>query len=147
MTVQQNTALFSLLQNFYGGDSRTYFNLPDLRGRTPMHGYLPVQSVYGGAETVAITAANIPPHTHTVDGSSAVGTALLPSATAGSIASVAVNATSHVAASAYAPLSNPVPLNMGTVSANGGGAGHNNMQPFVVMNFCIATIGVYPPRS
>lgn len=147
LTIQQNAALYSLFHNYYGGDQATYFNLPDMRGRTPMHGYLGTQPTYGGAETVAIVSANIPGHTHSVGGSTAVGTSLLPSATAGNMSSVAINATTHVAASIYAPLSNAVPLNPATVSTAGTGGGHNNMQPFAVLNFCIAKTGVYPQRS
>lgn len=152
MQVQQNAALHSLLGNTYGGDLRTYFNLPDLRGRVPVdenNYYASRDYVRGkalGAETVPLTAAQTPQHQHTLNVLSTAG------ATANSVgSSISGTATSPivtVAPNLFAPPGTaPIPLNPAVLSTTGDGAAHSNMQPFLVLNFCIATTGIYPPRN
>ena len=152
MPVQQNAALNSLLGSTYGGDGRTTFNLPDLRGRTPL-AYTTSGtcsqglSVYAmgaktGTETVALTTGQMAGHTHATQGVSGVGTT---GAISGNyLATVAPTGTDPNPI--YAVPQSPLAINPGTVGTSGTGAPHPNMQPFTVMNFCISTVGIYPTR-
>lgn len=141
LSIAQNTALFSLLGTTYGGDGRTTFALPDLRGRTAVgSGQGPgqtnrTQGEVGGTETVALTAATLPPHSHTVAASSSA-TTKNPS---GSLPAVTG------AGSSYGTTSD---LGMGAAMIGGGGSGqpHANMQPYLVLNWCIALVGIFPSR-
>jgi len=150
LPVAQNQALFSLIFNYYGGDGVTTFALPDLRGRT-WYGYGGINQQTGklynignaaGSETVALTVATLPTHNHLVAAVSAVGTNLNPEKEA-----VFFAETPATGPNLYAPISGaPQPLNPASVEVTGSGGGHNNMQPFSVVNFCICTTGIYPPR-
>jgi microcystin-dependent protein len=138
LPINQNQSLFSLLGTTYGGDGRTTFALPDLRGRTPMHkgGGLALGQM-GGQEGVALTQAEIPSHDHPMRASSqAANTA---EATGAALAQSAENA--YVGSSASASLS------ADSVGNTGGGQPHNNMQPFLTLYFIIALTGTYPPRN
>lgn len=152
--VSQNQALYALLGNTFGGTPPSNFNLPDLRGRVPLGiGTSPISgTVYqqgvayqGGNETVTLTAAQVPAHTHTVKALSTQGTAILP--TDGIVSSVKTAPANPLL---YGAFGTPTPatqaLNPATVSSVGGAA-HNNMQPFTVANFCIATKGIFPARN
>jgi microcystin-dependent protein len=153
LNIQNYAALYALLNTTYGGDGRTTFGLPDLRGRTAIgrgtskQGTTYKQGVAGGAESVALTQAQIPPHTHLVQTVVAAATTL---AVAGnSISSWGTNSKVPTAQNIYATptsASGMVPLNPGSVLPEGGGAGHENMQPFQVLNLCIAYQGVFPPH-
>lgn len=152
MQIQQNQALYSLLGTTYGGNGTTTFNLPDLRGRAMVHqnqtdpsgNYLRGKAL--GVETVALTGTQIPPHQHLVTGIAAVGPGQSPSGNFFSTS--ATNASIPTAPNLYAaPGTAPVALNAATISPAPAAAGHNNMQPFLVLNFCIATAGIYPPRN
>lgn len=152
LQIKQYQALASLLGNMYGGDGKTTFGLPDLRGRTGMHfgvdinGTTYQQGAQGGAETVTLTTDQIPPHYHDVN------------AYTGKADRAAINgnfpaqptATIVTPAKIYAvptEQSQTVTLVGSSVQTYGGGASHNNMQPFQVLNFCIATAGIWPPRQ
>ncbi len=143
LPINQNQSLYSLLGTTYGGDGRTSFALPDLRGRTPLHqsdGKRLGQK--GGAETVTLTAAQTPAHTHTFKASSSVADEN--------------TATNHVLATS-SPLpdmlykdpeaANMTTLHAGSIANAGGGQSHNNMQPFMTLNFCIALQGLFPSRN
>ena len=139
LPINQNQSLYSLLGTNYGGDGRTSFALPDLRSRTPIHrsdGHPLAQK--GGAETVALTAAEIAAHTHTAHASSAAGNNAIPAGRV--LASVADIYRDPEAASMTA-------LRSGTVTNAGGGQGHNNMQPFLTLGFVIALQGLFPSRN
>ncbi|MBB5941875.1 MULTISPECIES: phage tail protein [unclassified Xanthomonas] len=147
LPIQGNQALAALLGNQFGGDGKTTFNLPDLRGRVPVgQGANPLTSPpvmysvgnYGGLEGVALSAAQIPPHIHTVNAVAAVGT------TAG--ASNAYIAEPADPQYLYAPTGTLVALAPDAVSEEGAGAAHNNVQPSLVLNFCICTVGLFPSR-
>jgi len=146
LAISQNDALFSLLGTIYGGDGRTTFGLPDLRGRLPIDdgsgpGLSPRQlGNRSGAETVSITAATMPTHSHTVMGTTNPGDSNNPAAK--------VPAVAPVAAYSNQP---PDPANAqfaGTAISNtGSGGSHSNIMPFQVVCFIIALYGVYPSRN
>ena len=148
LPISQNTALFSLLGTTYGGDGKSTFALPDLQGSAAMHpGQGPGLSLYdlgqiGGSETVTLLVSEIPAHTH------GVGRAL---ADAGNTVSPvnavwAQSAAGRGAAALYKDGSPTGKVNMQSLNITGGGLPHNNMQPYLTLNFCIALQGVFPQR-
>jgi microcystin-dependent protein len=145
LQINQHAALASLLGNTFGGDGRTTFALPDLRGRTPMHAN-PQQGLMqgnaGGLEQVTLTTAQIPAHAHTVTASGATAERSSLAATPPSYLGATAGGSSYAPA-AGATLTS---LDPSTVKAAGGNAPHQNMQPSLVINFCIATTGIYPTR-
>lgn len=152
MQIQQNNALYALLGITYGGDAKTTFNLPDLRGRTPVcYATAPPPqglSAYrmgdkNGAESVTLTTSQIAPHSHVQQGVSAQGTTgAMPGNYFSQVAPTGTD-TNPI----YATPQELLTINPGTVGASAGGAAHNNMQPFAVVNFCISTVGLFPPRQ
>ena len=145
LPLSQNTALFSLLGTTYGGDGKSNFALPDMQGNAPMHpGQGPGLSLHdlgetGGSETVSLLESEIPAHSHQLRASSDPADQPVPSparSLARSSNGFAWNATfsaSQMSDNAIAPA--------------GGDQPHNNMQPYLTLNFCIALQGVYPPRT
>lgn len=144
LPIAQNTALFSLLGTTYGGDGRTTFGLPDLRGRVPLHdgsGTGPGLSSYslgqqGGLETVTLTAQQIPPHNHLQACSSDDPNSGSP----------AGNFPAAVSPPIYSSGANAAMANTAVGNA-GGGQQHENRQPYLAINFCIALQGVFPSRN
>ncbi|NCT67993.1 MAG: phage tail protein [Rhodanobacteraceae bacterium] len=140
--IQQNTALYSLLGVRFGGNGTSNFALPDLRGRAPMGfgngaGLTPrAVGESGGSETVTLLSAEVPPHTHSLR----AGNAKADRANA-SGAMLAASADDSFGTGAL------VTLAPTSVSVAGGSQPHNNMQPFLVLNFVIALQGVFPVRS
>lgn len=145
LTITANQALYSLLGTKYGGDGKTTFALPDLRGRIGVN-INPASPDYqlgkaGGAENVTLTQGQMPTHNHAFQGRAEAGTS---AAVAGNIVS---SAAGSPAPPLYAPPSaTPIPLNPGSVTVTGGGLPHPNIQPFLVTNYCIAVVGLYPPH-
>ena len=143
LPISQNTALFSLIGTTYGGDGRTTTALPNLEGRAPMHpGRGPGLTARrlgerGGAETVTLTEAQMPSHGHDYQGTNATAQQAEPGGAhpARSPDEDAYGSGATVAMSADA------------TGHNGGGQPHNNLQPFLVLNFIIALTGLYPSRS
>lgn len=138
LPINQNQSLYSLLGTTYGGDGRTSFALPDLRGRTPIHvGQGHREGQKSGEETHTLSASEMPRHTHVLHGSSSEGDAPVPSG--------------HVLARTppmiYRSPANLTPLASGTVTNVGGGQAHENMQPYLAVNFCIALQGLFPSRN
>lgn len=138
LPIAQNMALFSLLGTMYGGDGRTTFALPDLRGRAGMHpSSVHTQGERAGQEGVTLTTAQIPPHSHTANCSNVVGTQTSP---AGKFwaqdfdGNVVFSSTGGATMAAAA-------------IGNTGGQPHSNMQPYLVVNYCIAVQGIFPSRS
>lgn len=146
LSIAQNTALFSLLGTTFGGDGQTTFALPDLRGRAPIHqGQGPglsskTMGEVSGSETVTLISSQMPTHTHTVRALSTNGNLKSP---AGNIPAN-VQGTSTNIYSAAAADTNMKTTMIGTA---GGNQPHENMQPFLVINFCIATEGIFPSRN
>jgi len=159
--ISQNTALFSLLGVTYGGDGGTTFALPDLRGRMPMHEgqgpglTLRIRGQRSGTETNVLNATQLPIHDHTVN-IPVTGTVTLNGNEDGADTNSPNNGTLTEAAvySTGAPdpgvSINGLNANL-TASGNTGNAGGsqpvNNMPPFLVVNFCIALQGIFPPRG
>jgi len=141
LAIQQNAALFSLLGVTYGGDGRTTFALPDLRSRVPLHfqaGTI-AEGAIAGTETNTLTMANLPVHTHTLMANKSVPNTVPVTNTmiAAPTISVFANASGNT----------PVAMATPVVSPSGGSAPVNNVQPFLVLNICIALSGIYPPRG
>jgi microcystin-dependent protein len=140
LAISQNTALFSILGTTFGGDGTSNFALPDLQGRVPVHaGQGTGLSLYdlgesGGAETVALTEAQLPAHTHTAN---AGGTQTTNSP------SNAIPAQNG----AYTTGSPSGTMATDAIGATGSGGAHPNIQPFLAVNFIIALVGIFPPRS
>ena len=148
MPINQNQALFSLLGTMYGGDGRTTFCLPDMRGRTPVGAggsvdpaWQPPQhqvGVRGGEESVTLSAAELPPHNHQFNAATAPDTTFNPAGKLYGTTSSAI----------YAPAAGPqVALDATTIAPAGGGNAHANMQPYLTVNYCIALSGIFPSRN
>ena len=142
LSVEQHDALFSLLGTIYGGDGRTSFALPDLRCRIPIHpglgpGLTPRNlGNKSGAETVAITANQLPSHSHTLEASSVAATESAPD---GKVLGVPTK-------DFYGE--NPsVNMHSNTIGSAGNSQSHNNMMPSLCVNFIIALRGIYPSRD
>lgn len=144
--VNQNPALFSLLTNAFGGDGRTTFALPDLRGRVPLacNPTYPIGNS-GGVEAVTVTAGQLPGHNHTVAGTSSLATKNAAQVN-GLLAAGATGGIAGAPANAYAAASSPVALDPNSLGSAGGSGAHSNVQPSLVVNFCIALTGLYPAR-
>lgn len=145
LPISQNTALFSLIGTYYGGNGQTTFALPDLRSRTPI-GYdtsYPLGEL-AGVENVTLISTQMPQHTHLLGGLDTNGGDIKAD---GAIFAQPNTISNHTVANAYAPPGNGVPLNAGSVSMAGGSQPHGNIQPLLAVNFCIATSGIYPPRN
>ena len=135
LPINQNQALFSLLGTTYGGDGRVNFALPDLRGRVAIS---PDNNITlgskSGAESVTLTTAEIPAHTHTPNANSAAANSGVPTNNFWSATgSYAANQDGSMRSDALAP--------------NGGGQAHNNWSPYLVLRFVIALQGLFPPRN
>ena len=145
MPLSQNTALFALLSTTYGGNGKSNFALPDMQGNAPMHpGQGSGLSLHdlgetGGAETVTLLESEMPFHNHQMrvntQDPADIGlvnpNASLAQATGGTLYQTTTN--TQLAAQALTP--------------TGGGLPHNNMQPYLTLNYCIALQGVFPPRG
>lgn len=144
MQIAQNQALYALLGTTYGGNGTTTFNLPDFRGRTLLHASATYgEGKAGGAETVALAATSeLPGHSHTLMACSGPGGVNTP---LGNVPAAVSDQTKFAYATAKA--TPPVNLAAGTLSPTGGSAGHNNVQPSLTVNFCIALMGLWPSRN
>lgn len=141
--LSQNTALFSLLGTTYGGNGKSNFALPDLQGRSPMHpGQGPGLSLRdlgetGGAETVTLLESEIPSHSHALSASQADGIERGP---ADSMPATGIGI------GMYAAPASQTMMAVDALAPAGGDQPHNNLQPYLTFNFCIALQGVFPPR-
>lgn len=145
--LSQNTALFSLLGTMYGGDGKSTFALPDLQGRAAMmHGQgaglsQRFQGQTGGSESVTLLQSEMPVHTHTMQATA------LPASTALPAPGNALARSSGGSAYDGPPTGATVPMHGQALAVAGGSLPHNNLMPYLTMNFIIALQGVFPPRQ
>ena len=143
LPISQNTALFSLLGTTYGGNGVSTFALPNLQGRCAIGagsgpGLTPRSlGEVGGSTTVTLTSAQMPSHAHNLLSADTPGTLSGPAE--------AVPARSAAGQSLYAS-GTPVPMSAASITPTGGGLPHNNLQPYLTLNFIIALQGFFPSR-
>lgn len=143
LPLSQNTALFSLLGTTYGGNGMNNFALPDLQRRVAMHpGQGPGLSLHdlgetGGQETVTLLESEIPSHNHTIPTVGGLASSFDPGAG---------KYLARAEKSAYATTPT-TQMSLNELAPAGGDQPHNNMQPYLALNFCIAMQGVFPPRT
>jgi microcystin-dependent protein len=141
LPISQNTALFSLLGTTYGGDGKSTFALPDLQGNVPLHpGQGQGLSLYdlgqaGGESAVTLLTSEMPVHTHSFTATEEVVNE-----------NNVTNNFFGAGESRYAPPANVTQMAPQALPPAGGSLPHNNMMPYLVVNFCIALQGVFPPR-
>lgn len=138
LPINQNQALFSLLGTMYGGNGQTTFALPDLRGQTPIHvgGTFNVQGQKGGQQAHTVTSSEMPLHTHVAQASTQVGSTQF-----------AINNVLAAAGNLYTTPANLTAINPTSITNTGGSQAHQNMQPFLTLNFCIALVGIFPSQN
>ncbi|CAG7614392.1 hypothetical protein PAESOLCIP111_01704 [Paenibacillus solanacearum] len=142
LPIAQNQALFSLLGSTYGGDGRTNFALPDLRGRAPVHWGQGISlGEKAGEEAHTLNISEMPAHTHAVKAGGSIAAAK----------TVSGQTWATTAASSYNTQSALVPgdsaFHSSAISQVGGSQPHGNLQPYVTVNFCIALIGIFPSQT
>jgi microcystin-dependent protein len=136
LPISENETLFQLIGTTYGGDGESTFALPDLRGRVPVHrgpGFTMGQQ--GGVETVTLTTQQIPSHTHPLQASTDPATVPNPQSNV-----LATTAT----ATPYFNIVPATPLSTSAVSLTGGNQPHNNLQPYLCVDFIISLFGIFP---
>lgn len=144
LPISGNEALFSIIGTTYGGDGRTTFALPDVRGRVLIHeGRGPGLSQRnlgnrGGTETETLTSANMPSHTHTLRASGGSATTAAP---AGGVLAATGRTQLYDSGAAN------VDMDASAITSTGGGQPHNNMQPYNTLNCIIALQGIFPSRN
>ena len=144
LSIQQNTALFSLLGTIYGGNGVSTFQLPNLQSRVPMHfglsrsGTSYIEGQTGGVENVTLTLSTMPQHIHTLQAVSASGNAHAP---------LGFFASGSSGNEAFYGNGTLVPLVPNTIQPAGQGQPHTNIQPYLTINWCIALVGVFPSRN
>ncbi|MGK7917851.1 MAG: phage tail protein [Prochloraceae cyanobacterium] len=145
LSISENTALYSLLGTTYGGDGRTNFALPDLRGAFPLgQGQRPSGSLYrggerGGSETINLTQENMPAHTHALVASNQAGNSTHPGNK--------ILAESSEGDSIYGDTQNKTNMNSDAIGSTGGDRAVNKMPPFLTVYYIIALEGIFPPRN
>ena len=143
LPISQNTALFSVIGTMFGGNGTSNFGLPNLQniaqlGAGTLNGFTYEPGEMAGEETVTLVSSQLPPHIHNVNCNSANGNQYGPP---GNIWATDVSTTNE-----YAPPSTGT-MNPGTISPAGNNQPHNNIQPYLVLNYCISLNGVYPTRG
>ena len=138
LPINQNQGLFSLLGTTYGGDGRVNFALPNLQGRAPIHmGSGHTLGERAGEQAHTLSISELPTHTHVANGSGTPADTNTPDNTT----------YLGVVANTYAPAGNLAALAASEIGNAGGGQAHLNMQPFLVLNLCIALQGIFPSQN
>jgi microcystin-dependent protein len=154
LPLSQNTALFSLLGTTYGGDGKSNFALPNLQGSVPIEqGQGPGLSLYdlgqqGGSENVTLLQTELPGHNHTLVATTTVGTTQTANGSQLARGMTGNKQNSNIA-KIYSPNANLATkaLGVNAMGFTGSSFPHNNMMPYLTLNFCIALQGVFPPRG
>jgi microcystin-dependent protein len=150
LSISQFDAVFALLGTTYGGNGVSTFGLPNFQSRVPIHqgqgfGLSPyVIGAFGGVENVTLTVGQTAAHTHLVYADGDVPSNNSPSPSGNALATFATGGDIYATA---AGLKKAVTMNPLMIAAAGGGQPHPNIQPFLVVNFCIALVGVFPSRN
>jgi len=145
LPINQNQALFSLLGTTYGGNGQIDFQLPNLQGKVPL--YVGIGFTLGstaGEVNHTLITSEIPAHTHTLQAAAAVGTTGTPT---GATAAQPVDQVGDVYGPAAGAVTGPTTMAPQAISNAGGNLPHNNMQPYLVLNFCIALQGIFPSQT
>lgn len=138
LSISENETLFQLIGTTYGGDGQNTFALPDLRGRLPIHaGNGVTLAEAGGIEAFTLSTQTIPSHSHAMLASTAIPAASSPDK----------SVTGQAAAKLYRGGSPTVTLNPQSLVPTGGNQPHNNMQPYLCVNFIISLYGIFPSQS
>lgn len=138
LPINQNQALFSLLGTTYGGNGQTNFALPNLQGRVPIHwgsGFTLGQ--VGGQEYHNLTSSEMPAHNHVLSGTTINGNTTEP------VGAILARAPNNL----YGTPTNLTTMHPQSVTNVGGSQPHNNMQPYLVLNFIIALVGIFPSQN
>jgi microcystin-dependent protein len=139
LPINQNQALFSLLGTTYGGNGQTTFALPDLRARVPIHvGSGHTLGEAAGEQAHTLSISELPMHVHVANASNNVGSDNVPATNV-----LANSAPNNI----YGGAQNLGALNPATITNVGGSQAHQNMQPFLVLSFCIALLGIFPSQN
>ncbi len=137
LPINQNQALFSLLGTTYGGNGQTTFALPNLQGNVPIHfGSGHTLGERGGEKAHTLSTSEMPTHIHSANASTANGST-----------NFAANNVLAAALNLYAGASSLTPINATSIANVGGSQPHQNMQPFLALNFCIALQGIFPSQN
>jgi microcystin-dependent protein len=151
LAIQQNSALFAILGTTYGGNGTTNFALPNMQGQGPMHwgttGGLPT-TVIGemqGMSNMTLLITELPPHNHGLT-ALGVGATSVRSATPDATKYLANATATELVYDSTAPVMN-APFSPMAISVTGGGLPHENMQPYLALNYCIAVQGAFPSRN
>lgn len=143
MPISENDTLFNLIGTTYGGDGQETFALPDLSSRIPLHVGTLVGNTYqlgekAGVETVTLTVAQMPAHSHA---------ALAASGGLGATSNLPKNRLlSEAGGDIYTPTAPNLSMNPATVGSTGGSLPHNNVQPYLCINFIISLFGIFPSQ-
>ena len=143
LPISENEVLFQLIGTTYGGDGQETFNLPDLQGRTPVHQGTLAGVTYqigekGGAETVTLTTSLIPSHTHPLQGNNGPATQAGPQ---GNVMAEQIALSEYQSVNAAAAMA---PQSIGSI---GGSQPHDNMQPYLCINYIISLFGIFPTQN
>jgi microcystin-dependent protein len=139
--INQNQVLFAIIGTMYGGDGRTCFQLPDLRGRAIMGvGYGHLQGQRGGSEKVQLSDSEMPHHSHLLN--------CLNTNADSDLGKNRLIANIEGEGNAFQTVPSDIrTMNAGSITDTGRNEAHSNMQPYLVVNFCIALQGLWPPRD
>jgi microcystin-dependent protein len=141
LPISENETLFQLIGTTYGGDGESTFNLPDLRGRIPIHwgnGFILAET--GGVEEVTLTVPQIPAHSHPIFGSAVNATTTSPTT---NVAATMPEVTTF----AYGTDLPPTQLNPQSISPVGGSQPHTNFQPYICINYILSLFGIFPSQT
>jgi len=136
LAITDNETLFNLIGTTYGGDGQFTFGLPDLRGRNPLHqggGFVLAQM--GGQETVTLTSQQLPSHTHGATAVSGAGNSGSPAG---------ANSWAAAATPLYSSGATNAQMNAAALAVTGGNQPHNNMPPYLTINYIISLFGIFP---